>query len=76
MAIRLNGCHIKREDPSVAATTEGSFCAYHLPANTFIEFLFHIFECLIHRNLLDPLEIKYHNHQISDQHKSKHLCIA
>ena len=37
---------------------------------------FCIFQCLIHRNLLDSLEIKDHNNQISDQYKSKHPCIT
>ena len=39
-------------------------------------FLFHIFQCLIHRNTLDPSEIQYHDKQISDQDKQEHFHIA
>ena len=35
-------------------------------------FLFYIFQCLIHRNTLDPSEIQYHDKQISDQYKQEH----
>ena len=38
--------------------------------------LFHIFQCLIHRNTLDPSEIQYHDKQISDQYKQEHFHIA
>lgn len=38
--------------------------------------LFHIFQCLIHRNTLDPSEIQYHDQQISDQYKQEHFHIA
>ena len=38
--------------------------------------LFHIFQCLIHRNTLDPSEIQYHDKQISDQDKQEHFHIA
>lgn len=38
--------------------------------------LFHIFQCLIHRNTLDSSEIQYHDKQISDQDKQEHFHIA
>ena len=38
--------------------------------------LFYILERLIHRNLLDSLEIKNHNNHVSDQHERKHLHVT
>lgn len=38
--------------------------------------LFHIFQCLIHRNTLDSSKIQYHDKQISDQDKQEHFHIA
>ncbi len=51
------------------------YCKKHHLRNRYkdeiiLYFLFHIFQCLIHRNLLDSLEIKDHNNQIPNQYKS------
>lgn len=74
---------VSRRNPTLhkltppAATTTGAF---YVPLQSTSSFYFlcllYIFQSLIHRNLLDSLEIKYHNNQISDQHKSKHFCIT